>query len=267
LKFEHREPDDSVNVSPLNPAREALVLVGGLGLLFVVTAALLTLLADRLAVYLPVEVEETLFDFVGSEMVDGSDEPDPYLTDLVRRLAEGWTDNPYSFDVWLMDAELPNALALPGGTILVTRPLLSEIHSENALALVLGHELGHFRNRDHLRGLSRQVTLQLLIAGLTGQGMGAGWLFEHLGEVTASGFNRAQESACDTFGLMLTDALYGHVNGATEFFEILVEKEPAAFLNYLRTHPVSKSRVHRMEAEADLLGYAREGDLTPLLPF
>ena len=267
MKFDAHEPDESVNVSPINPLREALVLMLGLGVGFGLVAGFLVLIADQVAVYLPVEFEEAIFGFVGSEMVDGADEPDPHLTALVERLAQGWEDNPYSFEVWLIDGEAPNAMALPGGTILVTRPLLSAIHSENALALVLGHELGHFRNRDHLRGLSRQVVLQLLLAGLTGQGTGAGWLFEHLGQATASGFDRAQEAACDAFGLMLTNALYGHVRGASELFEVLMAEEDGGSFNYLRSHPVSVARIQKMETEAKHRGYELQGELTPLPEF
>ena len=65
MKFEHREPDDSVNVSPTNPLREALILVSGLGLGFAVLALALVLLADRVALYLPVSFEQALFGFVG----------------------------------------------------------------------------------------------------------------------------------------------------------------------------------------------------------
>ena len=45
-----------------------------------------------------------------------------------------------------------NAVALPGGNIVVFAGLLKEIKSENELAMILGHELGHFAHRDHLRG-------------------------------------------------------------------------------------------------------------------
>ena len=264
MKFQHREPDEFVNVSPTNPLREALVLASGLGVGFGLVVLVMVLLADRAALYLPVSFEQAIFGFVGDQVHDGADEPDPYLTDLVTRLAVGWDDNPYAFQVWLIEAEEPNALALPGGTILVTRPLLGKVSSENGLALVLGHELGHFRNRDHLRGLSRQMVLQLLLAGFSGGDKGTGWIFQHVGLAASSRFNRAQETACDAFGLGLIQRLYGHVSGATEFFEAMIGTETAGGLDYLRTHPVSNQRIRDIESEARRRGYELEGVLTPL---
>ena len=42
--------------------------------------------------------------------------------------------------------------------------LLAQAESENELMMVLGHELGHFANRDHLRGLGRALLVQIAIA-------------------------------------------------------------------------------------------------------
>lgn len=41
------------------------------------------------------------------------------------------------------DYATPNAMALPGGVILVTKALLNTLHSESELVAVLAHELGH----------------------------------------------------------------------------------------------------------------------------
>jgi Zn-dependent protease with chaperone function len=59
-----------------------------------------------------------------------------------------------------------NAMALPGGNIVVFSALIKETGSENELAFVLAHELGHFANRDHLRGLGRRLLLLTASAAL-----------------------------------------------------------------------------------------------------
>src|SRR5438045_17036 len=48
---------------------------------------------------------------------------------------------PWSFKV--VDDASPNAFALPGGPVFVTRGLLTYLNSEAELATVLGHEMGH----------------------------------------------------------------------------------------------------------------------------
>ena len=108
------------------------------------------------------------------------------------------------------------------------------------------------------------MVLQLLIAGFSGGGRGAAWLFEHVGLAASNRFNRAQETACDAFGLGLIHKLYGHVSGATEFFQAMVRAEEDDGLLYLRTHPVSTQRIRDIEAEARRQGYPLDGVLTPL---
>jgi predicted Zn-dependent protease len=64
----------------------------------------------------------------------------PYLTQLGQRLAEQSPrkDVPYQFHV--VDMVEPNAFALPGGYVYVTRGLLTLVNSEDELAGVVGHE-------------------------------------------------------------------------------------------------------------------------------
>ena len=55
---------------------------------------------------------------------------------------------------------------------MVSTGLLEQTASENELAFVVGHEIGHFRNRDHLRGLGRGVAFGLVLAALSTSGAG-----------------------------------------------------------------------------------------------
>ena len=59
---------------------------------------------------------------------------------MLRRVQRAGIE--YHFSV-LEDTEDVNAFAMPGGQIVVTRPMLSEIKNEAQLATVLGHEIGH----------------------------------------------------------------------------------------------------------------------------
>jgi predicted Zn-dependent protease len=65
-----------------------------------------------------------------------------YLNDIVTNLARR-SQKPFTYRVYVVDGGAPNAMALPGGVILVTRGLLQVLQSEAELASVLAHELGH----------------------------------------------------------------------------------------------------------------------------
>jgi hypothetical protein len=69
---------------------------------------------------------------------------------------------------------------------------MKQVESENELAFVLGHELGHFRNRDHLKSLGRDLALALLIATLS-QGSSVGDLAALSGDLAGRSFSREQE--------------------------------------------------------------------------
>jgi Zn-dependent protease with chaperone function len=178
---------------------------------------------------------------------------------LVDRLAFHWGDAPYKFRVEIDDSSVANAMALPGGLIVVTRGLLDQVESENELAFVLGHELGHFRNRDHLRALGRGIVLSLFFSVATGSDVSS--LGIKVTDLALRGFSRDQESDADEFGLALVYTHYGHVNEAWRLFERWDEGDEALpdVISYLATHPKSGDRIHDLEAQAAREHWPTEG--------
>ena len=128
---------------------------------------------------------------------------------------------------------------------------LDEIESENELAFVLGHELGHFKHRDHLRGMGRGIVLFAMAMFLMGPDSDVGdIIFNTLG-VAQQAYSREQESAADRFALDVVQCHYGHVGGSTRFFEMMKEKsETPAFLKYYSSHPADQKRIDDLKALA-----------------
>jgi predicted Zn-dependent protease len=100
-----------------------------------------------------------------------------YVQELGRRLAASSERPhlPWSFAV--VDDPTPNAFALPGGYVFVTRGLMSLMGTEAQLISVLGHEIGHVTARHHVSQLSRTQLASL------GVGIG-GALFPSLETLT-----------------------------------------------------------------------------------
>ena len=164
--------------------------------------------------------------------------------------------------LYLPDATV-NAMALPGDVVVIYRGLLKEVKSENELMMVLGHELGHFAHRDHLRGLGRGLILRIVLAYFMGDVGGLqSAAVSGLQVISQSQFSQSQEREADEFGLTLLYDTYGHVAGATDFFARLSEKS-GGNLAFLSTHPVPEKRVRELERLIKERGY-EVGERLPL---
>jgi len=102
-----------------------------------------------------------------------------YVADLGRRLAAHSPRQDVSYSFAIVDMEEPNAFALPGGYIYVSRGLLAITNSEDELANVIAHEIGHVAALHHARQQARTAGFGLLtspvrlVGGLVGGTIGA----------------------------------------------------------------------------------------------
>ncbi len=262
MEFVPKAPDDEVNVTREHPLKEAATLIFGLSLVFVLITALLVFFVDLVIALVPEETEARVLgawrpdDFGWAD----DDERQADVERVLQRLLAHWPDAPYEFRVGVMDEEQPNALALPGGLIVVTRGLLDQVETENELAFVLGHELGHFRHRDHLRALGRGVALALLVSVAGGGDAGLD-LSSTVTSLTNRGFGRQQETRADRFGLELVAAEYGHVADSWRFFERLAGDDLGLgqVVAYLSTHPAHTARIAELRDFAGRRGWPLEG--------
>ena len=273
MRFDPKLPDTSVNTSPQHPLRDAGLLVAGVCALSVVAVFVIALAVDLLVPHLPASVEARTFAFLGYDATaEPGLEPDPRTRQLqafVDRLALHWDDNPYEFRVEVLDEDEFNAFAVPGGKIVITRGLLEAMESETELSLVLGHEIGHFKQRDHLRGLGRGLGLAAVLTVLDFGGAGGALdLMSGASGIAGRHFDRDQESGADAVGLDLVWREYGHVAGATRFFERFPppsSQVEAQLQTYLATHPVDEERIRSLDAMADERGWRRDGEVPKLV--
>jgi Zn-dependent protease with chaperone function len=265
LKHVPKQPRDGINVSDTHPLVEAGTLVVALSAIFATIAVILIFLVDIALYFIPPEKEAALFrDWLPEDLttVSPADEQLNRTQLLVDRLAFHWPDSPYEFRVEINDSGESNALALPGG--LITRGLLEQVQSENELSFVLGHELGHYRNRDHIRGLGRGLTLALFFAAITDGDISR--LSLKVTDLALLGFSRRQELAADEFGLEAVYTHYGHVNEAWRLFDRWAEVDDTGIglAAYTSTHPQPEDRVERLEAHAREQGWPTVGEVTEL---
>ena len=150
-----------------------------------------------------------------------------------------------------------NAFAVPGNIIGVHTGLLMYARSENQLAAVLTHELGHLSQRHYARQLEKQKNMMVpmlagMLAGLvlaansnSDAGMAAIMGTQAAAQQASLAFSRQNEQEADRIGMQTIVEAGFDPYGAADMFEQMVR---ANRLNrrppeYLLTHPVSETRV------------------------
>jgi predicted Zn-dependent protease len=185
-----------------------------------------------------------------------------------------------AFTFTLLNSEIPNAFALPGGYVYITRGLLALAETEAEMAGVLGHEIGHVTARHTAQRQTRATgagvlaTLGTVAAAVLG-GEVAGQLAQQAAGVGAqaylANYSRDQEFQADDLGVgYMTAAGYDPEAMATFLEKLAAESEldrevaggdgdPAE--SWFASHPRTLDRVQRAagEAKASTGGGGREG--------
>ncbi|HHO55771.1 MAG TPA: hypothetical protein ENK21_05235 [Trueperaceae bacterium] len=269
MKYKVKFADESVNVSKVHPLKEFATLIVGFSILLASILFIAISFVNIVAPLVPLKTEKAMFAGLKTTTVQenfyglGRVSPNIKLKALVDKLAQHWPENPYDFSVAVLDSEILNAMAFPGGNIIVSQGLLDEVESENELAFVLAHEIGHFHNRDHLKSLGRGL-LTSIILGVFGKSTES--LSNVVGIVSTSSYSRKAEASADRFGLELVQAQYGNVSGSTDLFKKLSKNEHNSLVQrYTRSHPISKLRIQEMIDYAEKRNYSLTEKLLPKL--
>ena len=187
-----------------------------------------------------------------------------YLQDLLHSLQTTNYHHLTPVTLHIQKSEQPNAAIIPGGHIIVTTALLEEAESENELAFVLAHELGHHIARDPLKGLGRSLVL-VTVASALGFGTGNTDVVHFTGSFANLHYSRQQESAADVYALSKIISFYGHGGASLDFFERMQteNKDPRGKLSaYFSTHPLTQERIDLLHQVATEKGWQMTGEIT-----
>ena len=175
------------------------------------------------------------------------------VNEIVSRLTDAAPRSPYTFRVYVVDGQIVNAFAAPGGYVVVFRGLIERTSTPEELAGILAHELQHVLHRHATRSIIQHASSGLLIAALTGDVTGPlTYGLEAARVLGQLGYSRAAEEEADTDGMKMLLAARVDPAGMIAFFDTLMKKEsdPTGALRYLSTHPTSRDRVATLAALA-----------------
>lgn len=243
-------PAHNDNVSHNRPAREFFILFSGLMIIFLSVYFILGACVDMAVNYISPEMEAKIFFSFNVAESDLTRTDDPRVAQLQRLVDElrPCADIDYPLKVYLVETEDANAMAFPGGRIAVFSGILKKVRTENGLSFILAHELSHFQNRDHLRGMGRGVVLTAMMAFLTGSDSGLTRLFTPAASLSQAHYSQERETLADTTALQMLVCRYGHAGGAIEFFEAMMPDAKGNKIGlYFSSHPEAVKRVENLK--------------------
>ena len=174
---------------------------------------------------------------------------------IVAALTAKARPQPYTFRVTVVNSSIVNAVAAPGGHVILFRGLLERTDSAEELAGVLAHEVEHVLHRHVTRAIFQQASTGVLMAALVGDVSGVvAYGLEGARTLGDLQMSRAAESEADHDGMRLLQEAGIDTQGMITFFEKLSSRERGrgndTLTRYLRTHPTTSERIATLRALA-----------------
>lgn len=272
MKYVPKEIQTEVNYTRVHPLVNFGYLLGTVTAVGVAVYIGLGIAATQIALRIGPEAEKRVGDTVFSTLASETllDDPRlPYLQALTNSLIDDDLANRAAVTVHIIDEPLPNAFVMPGGHILLTTGLLDAAETENEIAFVLAHELGHYAARDSLRRLGRSLVLLMMSSTLNAGGVRLPQPVASTSNLADLHYSRSQESTADRYALAMVVDKYGHGQYGLDFFRRIAEQEfdlgPLNTVAGLQsTHPLTDQRIDAIEALAAEMNWQMSGEATPL---
>lgn len=191
-----------------------------------------------------------------------------YVNEVGQRVAHASHRPELDYHFTVLDSQMVNAFALPGGYIYITRGILAYLNSEAELAAVLGHEVGHVTARHAVRQQSAATA-----SGIAGAVLGAATgvpasqdLFNVFGKAMLSGYGREHELESDRLGAQYLARTGYDPQAMLEVIGVLKDqelfererareegREPRSYHGVFASHPENDQRLQEVVKEAGQL--------------
>lgn len=267
MRFENRQPAEDLYTDDIHPLKEFAGLLGGSLALILALALIIGFLAGEIAAHLPCSVERDYASSLGKHLnKEQLDSQGLAARAALRELAENLArdmDLPsdMKIDVHYNDAPIVNAFATLGGNIIVFQGLIERLNSEEALAMVLAHEMAHIRHRHPVRAMGRGLAVGLLLSAVSSSlGELAGNPLSKTGSLSLLKYSRDQEREADEAAFKALGKRYGQLGGAHEVFALFDTLHGnKARIALLQTHPLTEERRQNLLALARQTGLSLSG--------
>lgn len=179
-----------------------------------------------------------------------------YVACIAAKIIEALPEDPKGWEVVVFQNPIPNAFALPGNKIGVNSGMLRVARTQDQLAAVLAHEVGHILADHPNERLTQQLAVQgsLALMDLFSEDLND-WKYQMLRKALGLGaevgfllpYSRIHEKEADAIGLDLMARAGFDPRSSIELWKNMAvdsQGEPAEFLS---THPSHETRQEELE--------------------
>ena len=181
-----------------------------------------------------------------------------YVRSVGIRLLRHAPPRPFDYEFKVVDQRVPNAFALPGGKIYVSRGLLALVQSEDELAGVIGHEITHAAERHTAARIDYASRINPFSIGLLRAGAIAAYGRDQERDADRGGQILAARAGYNPAGI----ATFLRKLDAADRYEIGWSRLPY----FLATHPTSPERSSLASDRAAGLAWERQTGVAGDLP-
>jgi beta-barrel assembly-enhancing protease len=184
---------------------------------------------------------------------------DPVITEYVNRIGQNIvrnSDAQVPFTIKVIDSDVVNAMALPGGFFYVNTGLILAADEEAELAGVMAHEIAHVAACHYGREMTRANLLQMASIPFIFMGGAIGYAgYEAAGlaiPMTFLHFSRGFEAEADYLGIQYMYRSGYDPSAFVSFFEkiqAMEKKKPGTLSKAFDTHPQTPDRIEKSQEE------------------
>ena len=184
---------------------------------------------------------------------------DPVITEYVNRIGQNLvrnSDAQVPFTIKVIDSDVVNAMALPGGFFYVNSGLILAADEEAEMAGVMAHEIAHVAACHYGREMTRANLLQMASIPFIFMGGAIGYAgYEAMGlgiPLTFLHFSRGFEAEADYLGIEYMYRAGYDPSAFVSFFEkiqAMEKKKPGTLSKAFDTHPQTPDRIEKSQEE------------------
>ena len=167
-------------------------------------------------------------------------------------LAANVKEKKLPFSVRVTAEREPNALALPGGPVFVSWPLLEMCQGlRDEIAFVVAHEMAHIVRRHTLDRILKDAALSLLLRQSSGRHAASAWLSKAGRQLLGGSYSTDDELEADAFAVALVGTAGGDALAGERLLEALAQRVQSVAIpgDYFATHPPLVQRIANLRAK------------------